>query len=815
MDPQNINTEQVNAELQQWAETLRKARSEMDQFGTVSAGTAGELNKLQKQAAYNEMWGRKWSIAAGAATSAATSLGSALYKGQTGASAAAGAFNELTTTIGDAVSTLALLHPGGWIRKGLMFLGGQGLKLLGNYVKETAKVSDAFYEAMYRASNSGIITAGGMETLARNMLGLNYGIEEVDKALELFTKNSTGLASFGGTVTRGAERMSEFSDSLRKTNQGAYTELRRILGGPDGVNKRLAVYVTQQSQLGRQSQVTVEGFLDMVKATDALNKAFGITSEGLDAAKEAGRQETRMRALELEYQRKGLTSVFTTIEDQIAAVQANQQLGPDVANQLRALATGAVGSKPFQEAALSLSRIGVDANRIRSDLENQRTTIADVLTQLGKGTKQLTADLGETAIRASEVVEEKFGRLAPGLNAAAMGDFAKKLKDAGKQTGNLSQYSGAAADAQLKTRLENEKTRNTLQSYIYSGIVPATQALEKLATAANKVAGQRTSSFTSGATATGSSTFQTGNMPRKGTGEAQAPVTGAGGAAAPAPEAAASLAKIRDLIGKAESYGGNYNVLAGGQEADLTNMTLEQVLELQKSMKAGIKNGLYPSSAVGKYQIIDSTLRNQIRLMGLDPKTTKFDQATQDRIADDLIVQQGYNKYAAGSWTKERFLASLAGTWAGLPSGPNNKSRYEGKNGNKATIGWNDALASFAKGGISQGPDSGYMAMLHGLEAIVPLANNRSIPVEFRDTRIRDVRPDLSLGKDFTNLNESLTKQYQVLEQQLQKSDAMIQALNRFASGDQMKAMIDKLQNINDKMNTSNDINAKILQVQM
>ena len=43
----------------------------------------------------------------------------------------------------------------------------------------------------------------------------------------------------------------------------------------------------------------------------------------------------------------------------------------------------------------------------------------------------------------------------------------------------------------------------------------------------------------------------------------------------------------------------------------------------------------------------------------------------------------------------------------------------------------------------------------------------------------------------------------------------MIQALNRFASGDQMTIMIDKLQNINDKMNTSNDINSKILQVQM
>ena len=74
MDSQNLSTEQ----LQQWAETLRQARSEMEQFGVVSAGTAASLDKLQKQSEFNAMWGRKWSIAAGAATSAATSFGSAL-----------------------------------------------------------------------------------------------------------------------------------------------------------------------------------------------------------------------------------------------------------------------------------------------------------------------------------------------------------------------------------------------------------------------------------------------------------------------------------------------------------------------------------------------------------------------------------------------------------------------------------------------------------------------------------------------------------------------------------------------------------------
>jgi len=39
---------------------------------------------------------------------------------------------------------------------------------------------------------------------------------------------------------------------------------------------------------------------------------------------------------------------------------------------------------------------------------------------------------------------------------------------------------------------------------------------------------------------------------------------------------------------------------------------------------------------------------------------------------------------------------------------------------------------SYARGGVAMGPDSGYMATLHGTEAVVPLGNSRSIPVELK-----------------------------------------------------------------------------------
>ncbi len=39
---------------------------------------------------------------------------------------------------------------------------------------------------------------------------------------------------------------------------------------------------------------------------------------------------------------------------------------------------------------------------------------------------------------------------------------------------------------------------------------------------------------------------------------------------------------------------------------------------------------------------------------------------------------------------------------------------------------------SFAAGGVASGPESGYLATLHGTEAVVPLGNDRAIPVEMR-----------------------------------------------------------------------------------
>lgn len=79
-----------------------------------------------------------------------------------------------------------------------------------------------------------------------------------------------------------------------------------------------------------------------------------------------------------------------------------------------------------------------------------------------------------------------------------------------------------------------------------------------------------------------------------------------------------------------------YNRVVQGQNtpsyANLTGMTIGEVRQFQRAMKA---SGQYPSTAVGAYQIVGSTLDEAQARTGL-PDTAKFTKATQDFLARDL-----------------------------------------------------------------------------------------------------------------------------------------------------------------------------------
>ena len=58
-------------------------------------------------------------------------------------------------------------------------------------------------------------------------------------------------------------------------------------------------------------------------------------------------------------------------------------------------------------------------------------------------------------------------------------------------------------------------------------------------------------------------------------------------------------------------------------------------------------------------------------------------------------------------------------------------------------------MGAYATGGIASGPQAGYPAMLHGTEAVVPLPNGKSIPVDMKGAgQVNNVTVNVHVDKD-------------------------------------------------------------------
>ena len=152
---------------------------------------------------------------------------------------------------------------------------------------------------------------------------------------------------------------------------------------------------------------------------------------------------------------------------------------------------------------------------------------------------------------------------------------------------------------------------------------------------------------------------------------------------------------IRDLIGRGESATrenptGDYNIAYGGVKVDFTSMTIREVREWQDRYVADGS----ASSAAGKYQIIRKTLDGLVDSVdGIDYDTV-FTPEVQDRLADELLRQRGYNRFIDGDITEMEFMENLSQEWASLPKNMGGESYYKGDGLNAAHINPTQMLAT-------------------------------------------------------------------------------------------------------------------------
>lgn len=586
----------------------------------------------------------------------------AMKDGEQGASV----YNDSINSAADAIDAFASKF--GFLGKIIGTLITAGAR----YAVEVNKQSDALFDSYKKLSQSGLADAGGMTAIFDNMQKFGYGINELGNMTELLKANSKELAAFGGTAASGTKAFADAAGQIQHSEVGK--SLQMLGKTPDDINKGVAMFVKQQQQSGVSSaninQNLAQKSADYVKNLDLLSKLTGESAEGMQAklddamAEDAFNQtiyELKKKAAAGDVEAGRLATEYENAARRLtgeALKEFQQGVGGDISAMGKTLmaagdAVGMIGKSSFTASGY--------IDKLAEGVTKQRDTQGELLKLnagrdfmfAGKEMSQITSRYADTTAQSQEDM------------AKAQQELQKKGLD-------------PATKAQVEMRIEQMKTRDEFQSLINKGINPVTKGMAKLAGGIESVTDKIPGTNTSTETKIGGGT-SSGGWLRDMLGLGTSSSTGKSGA-------------LLDIIGKGES-GGNYNALVGGKKggpsveknADLTNMTIDQVQQMQKTM---IAQG-HASTAVGKYQMISATLAEQAAKAGLDTSKVKFDQKTQDLLAQQLINQAGYGKKDTATVMK-----NLAGTWASLPKDMSGAGAYDGFNGNKSGINPKDLVAA-------------------------------------------------------------------------------------------------------------------------
>jgi ribosomal protein S8E len=671
----------------------------------------------------------------------AADLGSSMYKGEKGVTQFGNAVESVATALSSLAAIAAMVNPALRVLATLT----TGLAVFAKGINAAAKQGDALYKTYQDLGRAGATASDGISGVFRNMQNLGYGIEELDKMVALVAQNSETLAKFSLTAADGTNA---FADGMARIQRDG--QLRLLGKTTDDINSAGAAFVRQQVMLGRR-QTDIQGNLgDRTRAyileLDRLQRLTGTSADVLQKQQEEMLSEDAYNVYMQMLEEQGESG-----QAQIAKIKSvTNNLEPEY----RKLVAQAIGGNV--EAQQQLMYI---APNLIKDLRDPFKSAADV-------TKTLTQDLSNF----KGVFRENY------MFDPTMREFGTSMETINKQIArgtdidarNAAAIKNAAViDGSTKSltaaQIANMNSRDAMQAFIQQGVAPATEALALLAQGASKLAG----------------------------GAAGAVGAPTGGAAAGGQRPGAS--------------GGYIDRIARSREAGAQGY-LEKMIQAESGGR-NIANqsgagGAPTSSAFGIGQMLKGTFEDLAKGAGagnpLHGKTFEDYKVDLDLQREALTQFTDQNRRTL---ERARVSTTDAALYLAHFLGPGGAVKAL-KAGDSAPIGsvvgldqieanphlkkmvdvadlknWADQKmggSGYRFGGVASGPTSGYTTTLHGTEAIVPLPNGKTIPVE-----IPGFTDNVS---DQTNLMsqqlDKLDELVRVMQSQVSVSNKILQAAN-------------------------------------
>ena len=639
-------------------------------------------------------------------------LGSALLRGASGASV----YNDVIQKSTDLGKAAAAGH--GKLAKGL----AEGADVAGKYAQASLKQADTLFDSFQKISRSGV--AVGMKDTFKNLQDAGYTMAEIGKYGSLMQENSSVLARLGGTTADGAAQFAKAAKNIHES--GLEGQFLRMGMTVDDINGGMANYIKQQqlagSTLQRDDNQIAQSAAEFIMEQDKLTKLTGMSADEQNKVYEAAMATEQYASHAYELQKKidaggaeGKAAEARLQYEKEVMVWARMQ-GPERAKQVQMMLAGDVTSKAYQA--------GTRMNR-------------ELAAQLQSGNNDLGATVN-AGQRDAKNTADRYSKLAQSGNFEAIGgsysEYAKTAASAGKDTAkiledihtqqvNQGKGTDAAVAAEAKIRQDQRDVVKTFDLALNKGVEPLTAGMtglsgltEQLAGVLGQLAGKE------GRVGGGSTLLEKFGFKS----------SAAGGAA-----------------------GGTVPVGSGPPGGSKAGENVDDVIKF--SGGTGDKSHFM--------QLNSSVLQNFVAM------ATDYFGATGDKLqvnsafrsADEqAAVNSGGNPKAAPGKSLHNIGKAIdinASQVSALQSkGLLGQYGFSPLNGDPPHI----QMPSAATGGILSGPSTGFPAMLHNTEAVIPITSNKSIPVQDTNTG--------SSGSKYTT---------QLLTMELERLDSILKIMSR------------------------------------
>lgn len=579
------------------------------------------------------------------------------------------------------------------------------------YVTAVNKQADALYKSYQDISRAGATGAGGVTELYANMQKFGYGIAELGELSALLKENSQSLAAMSGTVLDGTQTFGNISRGIRDSEVG--DRFLNLGISVDQMNKGIAGYLRIQTLTG-QAQLQTQGELqrgaeEYILQQERLTKLTGLNADEQNKILEQAKSEQEFGAYSLEMEQKIADAKARGDEESAAKIRAELKKNETINAELV--------SKGATEAAHGFRRLVTGyyndpaTKKFIQTLPNAAKAIrqnADLATTMNTMASDAEKNnRGTLELRKMGAAENNFLRLTENQAISGLQNYQERLDSADDQTKPIDKSTENLTELGKAQR----KTRDDMQNLLQVGIRPVTALMGGLATAISKVSG--------GASAV--ATGVTGGAGGTGGKNVTTPTGNQASAAAGGALQGKSLAGIDSRLADAiSSAAGEYKALTGRPVTVTSGVrTKEEQAKLYRDAQSGRSS--FPAAPPG----------NSLHESGMAIDVSRSDAEGMDR---------------AGLLSKYGLSRPVPGDPVHIQGG-------------------------YRTGGIAVGPQSGYQATLHGTEAVVPLPDGKSIPVEMPN--IMNV-----LSEETTLIAQQLSKMddiMRVMQNQISVSNKILQ----------------------------------------